>query len=58
MECKTDFIVGTNSYMHQHQNPVFWEFIKNRGLLVQHVLNVLVTLTYIMKIKSLKILQF
>ena len=44
--------------MFRHQGAIFMEFIKNKGLYVRNVLHLPVALTFIIKVKSLKMLKF
>ena len=46
------FILDTASYMFCPRDAILRQFIKNRGSYVQHVLQVLVTLIFITKIKD------
>jgi hypothetical protein len=43
--------------MFQHQGAIFTGFTKNKGPYVHHVLQVIVVLTFITRIKSLKMLE-
>jgi len=44
--------------MFQHQGAIFSVFIKNKEPYVQHVLQVVVALTFIVRIKSPIMLKF
>jgi len=44
------FILSTNSYMFWYQGAIRRQFITNRGSYVQHVLQMLVTLSFVTKI--------
>jgi hypothetical protein len=46
---KTQVIVSTNSCMFRHKGAIFREFIKTNGSYVQHVLQIRVTISCIMK---------
>jgi len=53
MDNKTPFILRTNSYMFLHQVPSSRSIFKTKDHYV-HVLQVVVTLTFIIKIKRLE----
>jgi len=44
--------------MFRHQGDIIGEFINNEGSKVQHVFQVLVAITFCLKIKSLYMLEF
>jgi hypothetical protein len=46
------FILGTNFYIFRHQGSFLKEFIKNKGLAVQQVLQAPAVLTFITIIKG------
>jgi len=50
--------ISTNSYMFRHQGAVFRKFITNKGLYVQHALQLPVAPTFVIKMKSLVMLKF
>jgi len=54
---KTQFMLGAY-YTFRHQGAIFRRFIKNKGCLVQHIFEVLVSLTSIINIKSVEMLKF
>jgi len=43
--------------MYQHQGAIFTQFTKNKGLYVQQVLQLIAIPTFIIRIKSLKMLK-
>ena len=47
---KPHFILHTN-YVFQHQGAIIMEFITNKGSYVQHILQLPITLTFIIRIK-------
>jgi len=57
---KTHFILGVNFYVFQHQGAIIREFTNSMGLYVQHVLQVLVAITFMTKISlaNVKILDY
>jgi len=55
---KTHFILGTNCHMLRHVGGIFRTFINNKGASDQHVLQVLVVLTFIIKTKVSEFLKF
>jgi len=49
---KHHFMLHIYYYMFQHQGAIFTAFIKNKGPYVQYVPQAVVTLTFIVRIKS------
>jgi len=52
---KTQFILGTYSYMFRHQNAILKELNNNKESLSPTVLQLLVALTFIIKTTNIKI---
>jgi hypothetical protein len=50
-------MLGAN-HTSRHQGGIFRRFIKNKEQLIQHIFQVLVSLTSIMNIKSVNMLKF